>query len=112
MSFNAVTTWRACRRSRERRRHDPGGLSGEGVVAIPGLGVPNALQDHWSHGPKYGNTHGHDANRRTEAAEMPERSLIAAAETLVVRTQRGQWWLPVELRFGSGHFRDTRQMRD
>jgi hypothetical protein len=43
---------------------------------------------------------------------MPERSLIAAAETLVVRTQRGQWWLPVELRFGSGHFRDTRQMRD
>jgi hypothetical protein len=29
-----------------------------------------------------------------EAAEIPERSLIAAADALGVRTQRGQWWLP------------------
>jgi hypothetical protein len=28
-----------------------------------------------------------------EAAEIPERSLIAAADKLSVRTQRGQWWL-------------------
>jgi hypothetical protein len=29
-----------------------------------------------------------------EAAAIPERSLIAAADELGVRTQRGQWWLP------------------
>jgi hypothetical protein len=29
-----------------------------------------------------------------EALEIPERSLIAAADALGVRTQRGQWWLP------------------
>lgn len=29
-----------------------------------------------------------------EAAEIPTRSLIAAADALGVRTQRGQWWLP------------------
>jgi hypothetical protein len=34
-----------------------------------------------------------------EAAEIPERSLIAAASVLRVRTQRGQWWLP-EVCFG------------
>jgi hypothetical protein len=32
--------------------------------------------------------------RAAEAAEIPERSLIAAADDLGVRTQRGQWWLP------------------
>jgi hypothetical protein len=29
-----------------------------------------------------------------EAVKIRERSLIAAAESLGVRTQRGQWWLP------------------
>jgi hypothetical protein len=29
-----------------------------------------------------------------EAAEIPERSLIAAADDLGVRTRRGNWWLP------------------
>jgi hypothetical protein len=29
-----------------------------------------------------------------EAAKISERTLIAAAERLDVRTQRGQWWLP------------------
>jgi hypothetical protein len=29
-----------------------------------------------------------------EAAEILKRSLIAAADELGVRTQRGQWWLP------------------
>jgi hypothetical protein len=29
-----------------------------------------------------------------EAAEIPERSLLAATDALGVRTQRGQWWLP------------------
>jgi LmbE family N-acetylglucosaminyl deacetylase len=29
-----------------------------------------------------------------ETAEIPERSLIAAADVLGVRTQKGQWWLP------------------
>jgi hypothetical protein len=29
-----------------------------------------------------------------EAAEIPERSLIRAADALGVRTQRGQWWMP------------------
>jgi hypothetical protein len=28
-----------------------------------------------------------------EAAEIPERSLIVAADALGVRTQRGEWWL-------------------
>jgi hypothetical protein len=29
-----------------------------------------------------------------EAAEIPERSLIAAADALGVRCRRGEWWLP------------------
>jgi hypothetical protein len=29
-----------------------------------------------------------------KAAEIPERSLLAATDALDVRTQRGQWWLP------------------
>jgi hypothetical protein len=29
-----------------------------------------------------------------EAADIPERSMIIAANALGVRTQRGQWWLP------------------
>jgi len=29
-----------------------------------------------------------------QAAAIPERSRIAAASVLGVRTQRGQWWLP------------------
>lgn len=29
-----------------------------------------------------------------QAAEISERALIAAADVLGVRTQRGQWWLP------------------
>jgi hypothetical protein len=33
-------------------------------------------------------------------AEISERALIAAADALGVRTQRGQWWLPV--RFAPG----------
>jgi hypothetical protein len=28
-----------------------------------------------------------------EAAEIPERSLIAATDALAVRSQKGQWWL-------------------
>jgi len=30
----------------------------------------------------------------TKAAKVSERTLIAAAERLGVRTRRGQWWLP------------------
>jgi hypothetical protein len=29
-----------------------------------------------------------------EATKISEKSLIAAADDLGVRTQRGQWWLP------------------
>jgi hypothetical protein len=29
-----------------------------------------------------------------KAAEIPERSLIVAADALGVRTRRGEWWLP------------------
>jgi hypothetical protein len=29
-----------------------------------------------------------------EAAEIPPRALIAAADVLGVRTRKGQWWLP------------------
>jgi len=35
-----------------------------------------------------------------EAAEIPERSLLAAASALGVRTQRGQWWLEGASRVG------------
>jgi hypothetical protein len=37
---------------------------------------------------------GEQITAAAEAAEIPERSLIAAAEALGVRTQRGQWWIP------------------
>jgi hypothetical protein len=29
-----------------------------------------------------------------EAAQIPERSLVAATDALGVRARRGQWWLP------------------
>jgi hypothetical protein len=29
-----------------------------------------------------------------EAQDIPPRSLMAAADALGVRTQRGQWWIP------------------
>jgi hypothetical protein len=37
-----------------------------------------------------------------DLAEIPERSLIAAASALGVRTQRGQWWIPGQRQDRSG----------
>jgi hypothetical protein len=47
------------------------------------------LQEQLADGPKPGVL----VEAAALAAEIPERSLIAAADSLGVRTQRGQWWL-------------------
>jgi hypothetical protein len=44
-----------------------------------------------ANGPRYGELVKRDA---AEYAKISERTLIAAAERLGVRTQRGNWWLP------------------
>jgi hypothetical protein len=49
------------------------------------------LREQLANGPKPGDL----VEAAAEAAEIPERSLIRAADKLGVRTQRGQWWLPV-----------------
>jgi hypothetical protein len=48
------------------------------------------VRDQLKHGPKPAA----QIEAAAEAAAIPERSLIAAASSLGVRTQRGQWWIP------------------
>jgi hypothetical protein len=48
------------------------------------------LREHLADGP----TRGELIVVAAAAAEIPERSLIGAADVLGVRTQRGQWWIP------------------
>jgi hypothetical protein len=48
------------------------------------------LREQLASGPKSGS----QIEALAAAAEIPESALIAAADTLGVRTQRGQWWLP------------------
>jgi len=48
------------------------------------------LREQLADGPKPGEL----VEAAAEAAAIPERSLIRAADVLNVRTQRGQWWLP------------------
>jgi hypothetical protein len=49
------------------------------------------VREQLANGPRHGESVKRDA---AEAAKISERTLIAAAERLGVRTQRGQWWLP------------------
>jgi hypothetical protein len=48
------------------------------------------LQRQLADGPKPGAL----VEAAAQAAEIPKRELLAAADVLGVRTQRGQWWLP------------------
>jgi len=48
------------------------------------------LLEQLANGPRPGS----QLEAAAEAAEIPESVLIAAADALGVRTQRGQWWLP------------------
>jgi hypothetical protein len=48
------------------------------------------LLDQLANGPKPGAL----IEAAAEAAEISERALVAAADVLGVRTQKGQWWLP------------------
>jgi len=68
------------------------------VPASPatGNGRPRAKEraearEQLAYGPRHGDLVKRDA---AEYAKISERTLIAAAERLGVRTQRGQWWLP------------------
>jgi hypothetical protein len=60
--------------------------------AVAGVGqrARTLVREQLANGPKPGV----QITVAAEAAEIPERSLIAAADALGVRTQRGQWWLP------------------
>jgi hypothetical protein len=55
----------------------------------PGVGASarRLLREQLANGPKPGAL-------IEAAAEISERSLIAAADALGVSTQRGQWWVP------------------
>lgn len=48
------------------------------------------LLEQLANGPRPGS----QLEAAAQAAEIPESALIAAADALGVRTQRGQWWLP------------------
>jgi hypothetical protein len=48
------------------------------------------LRARLANGPKPGS----DIEAEAETPDIPERSLIVAADKLDVRTQRGQWWIP------------------
>jgi len=48
------------------------------------------LLEQLANGPRPGS----QLEAAAEAAAIPESVLIAAADALGVRTQRGQWWLP------------------
>jgi hypothetical protein len=54
------------------------------------LGAGRLLREQPTRGPKPGTL----VEAAAEKAEIPIRSLLAAAYKLDVRTQRGQWWLP------------------
>jgi hypothetical protein len=56
----------------------------------PSKSAKALLREHLEHGPKPGA----EIEAAAEAAAIPERSLVAAASSLNVRTRRGQWWLP------------------
>jgi len=47
------------------------------------------LREELKHGPRPESS----VMATAEAAEIPERSLIAATDALAVRSQKGQWWL-------------------
>ena len=49
------------------------------------------VREQLANGPRYGELVKRDA---AEYAKISERTLIAAAERLGVRSQRGRWWLP------------------
>jgi hypothetical protein len=56
-----------------------------------GSGAARALlREQLRHGPKPAA----QIEAAAEAAAIPESALIAAADALGVRTQRGRWWLP------------------
>jgi hypothetical protein len=48
------------------------------------------LQRQLADGPKPGAL----VEAAAQAAEIPKRTLIAAADALGVRTRKGQWWIP------------------
>jgi hypothetical protein len=50
------------------------------------------LRQQLADGPRPGT----EIEAAAQAAEIPKRELLAAADTLDVRTQREQWWFPVE----------------
>jgi hypothetical protein len=56
------------------------------------------VREQFANGPKPGA----EIEAAAQAAEIPKRSLIAAADALGVRTQPGQWWIP-------GHKQDSEQ---
>jgi hypothetical protein len=50
------------------------------------------LQERLADGPRPGT----EIEAAAQAAEIPKRELLTACDALDVRSQRGQWWLPVE----------------
>ena len=48
------------------------------------------VREQFAQGPK----RGEEVQAAAEAADIPERALIAAASALGVRTRKGQWWIP------------------
>jgi hypothetical protein len=55
----------------------------------PAVRAREFLREHLAHGPRPGA----EIEAAAEAAAIPERSLIAAASSLNVRTRKGQWWI-------------------
>ena len=94
---------------RARRKRKPAYQAESGVESAPPASVPTSAQathhewrgrpsaraqalvrEQLRHGPRPGSS----VMAAAEVAAIPERTLIAAASALGVRTQRGQWWIP------------------
>jgi hypothetical protein len=81
------------RAPRTRKPDETDGPTSAPVPSLRGRSSKRAqalVREHLAHGPKPGA----EIEAAAEAAAIPERTLIAAASVLGVRTRRGQWWLP------------------
>jgi hypothetical protein len=64
--------------------------TGHGRRGRPSKRAQALVREQLADGPK----RGEEVRAAAEAAEISERTLIAAAGALGVRARKGQWWLP------------------
>ena len=64
--------------------------AGQGLRGRPSMRAQALVREQLANGPR----RGEDVQAAAHLADISERSLIAAASSLGVRSRKGQWWLP------------------